>query len=150
MRLSQNLPAVQTNSYHILKNPAHSGIFYLRALFVAILLLNGVVFKAQPHMSITEAKKSFGFVQRGTVVKNDYEIVNTGNQPLLINDVEIACSCTTVDFPKQPVLPGQKAVIAVSFNTTTVWGRQDRTVLVNSNDPKGPYKLRYKGTVSKK
>ena len=101
-------------------------------------------------MSIAEAKKNFGSVKRGEIIKNEYEITNTGNQPLLITGVEIACSCTTVDFPKQPVLPGQKTMVTVSFNTTTVWGRQDRVVLVNSNDPKGPYKLRYKGTVSKK
>ena len=61
-----------------------------------------------------------------------------------------ACSCTTVDFPKQPLLPGQNARVIVSFNTQTVYGRQDRVVYLNSNDPKGPHKLRYKGTVSNK
>lgn len=140
---------MQTNSHDLLKDPAHGGIFYFRAFILAVLLAACITVKAQPRLAIAEAKKNFGFVTRGTVVKNEYEVTNTGTQPLLITGVEIACSCTTVDFSEQPVLPGQKTTITVSFNTTTVWGRQDRTVLVNSNDPKGPYKLRYKGTVSR-
>jgi hypothetical protein len=140
---------VQINSNILLKNPARSGIFYFRLLLLAAGLLAGLTAIAQPQLSITDAKKNFGFVQRGTVVKNEYEITNTGNQPLLITGVEIACSCTSVDYPKEPVLPGRKTVIVVSFNTTTVYGRQDRVVLINSNDPKGPYRLRYKGTVSR-
>ena len=111
-----------------------------------LLTLSGF---SQPQMTIADAKKNFGYVERGTVIKNNYEITNTGNQPLLITGVEIACSCTSVDYSKEPVLPGQKTTIVVSFNTTTVYGRQDRVVLVSSNDPKGPYKLRYKGTVSR-
>ena len=95
-----------------------------------------------------EAKKNFGFVKRGEIIKNDYEICNTGTSPLIITDTEISCSCTTVDFPKQPILPGQKSKITLIFNTTTVYGRQDRIVYLNSNDPKSPHKLRYKGTVS--
>ena len=105
---------------------------------------------AQPRIKVTEAKKNFGFVKRGTLVKNEYEIINAGNQPLIITDAEVSCSCTTVDFPKQPVLPGQKVIVVVSFNTATVYGRQDRVVLIGSNDPKGPVKLRYKGNVSNK
>jgi hypothetical protein len=106
------------------------------------------VFFAQPKMEITDAKKNYGFVKRGETIKNEFEITNTGNEPLIIKDVEIACSCTTVDYPKQPVLPGQKVKVIVNFNTTTVWGRQDRVVYLNSNDPKSPHKLRYKGIVS--
>ena len=101
-------------------------------------------------MLVTDAKRNFGFVKRGEVIKNEFEISNTGNQPLIISGAEIACSCTTVDFPKQPLLPGQKAKVTVIFNTATVYGRQDRVVYLNSNDPKGPHKLRYKGIVSNK
>jgi len=126
------------------------GIFYFRKFVVFFFLLFSLKLFSQPKMLITEAKKDFGSVKRGSIIKNEFEITNAGNAPLVISDVEIACSCTTVDFPKQPVLPGQKTSIRVIFNTTTVYGRQDRVVYVNSNDPKGPYKLRYKGNVKSK
>ena len=150
-KLKQNrLRQTVANSSQITKNPCvkTAGIFHFRLL--ALLLL--VAFKglSQAKLIIAEPKKNFGFVQRGVVVKNEYDIRNAGNAPLIITDVEIACSCTTVDFPKQPLLPGQNARVIVSFNTQTVYGRQDRVVYLNSNDPKGPHKLRYKGTVSNK
>lgn len=139
------------NGFKIHRNPSafHGGIFYFRHFFLATFLFCTICSFSQPKLNITESKKNFGHVKRGTVVKSEYEIANAGNSPLIISDVEIACSCTTVDFPKQPILPGQKAAVVVTFNTTTVYGRQDRTVLLNSNDPKGPHALRYKGTVSR-
>ena len=123
------------------------GIFYFRKFLLFFLLSSSLTVFSQAKLEITEAKKNFGTVKRGEITRNEFEITNTGNAPLILTDVEIACSCTTVDFPKQPILPGQKAIVIVIFNTTTVYGRQDRVVYLNSNDPKGPHKLRYKGNV---
>jgi hypothetical protein len=144
----QQVPII--NSYNTFKNPAYGGIFYLKPFVTLLLLFATATCFSQPKLEVTGAKKNFGFVTRGTVVKNEYDIINTGNQPLIITDAEVSCSCTTVDFPKQPVLPNQKAVIIISFNTTTVYGRQDRVVYINSNGQKSPVKLRYKGIVSNK
>jgi hypothetical protein len=137
---------------HIFENPLGSakGIFYLRTLLFVFLFLVSSEHFAQAKMEIPETKKNFGFVKRGEIIRNEYEIINTGNAPLIISDIEISCSCTTAEFSKEPILPGKKSKVVVIFNTTTVYGRQDRIVYVNSNDPKGPYKLRYKGTVSSK
>lgn len=139
------------NPIQILSNPSanNGGIFYSRPLLTVFFLLLGIAAFAQPHLQLTESKKNFGFVKRGTVVTTTFEITNTGTSPLLITEAEVACSCTSVDFPKQPVLPAQKIVVTITFNTTTVYGRQDRTVLLKSNDPKGPHKLRFKATVSR-
>lgn len=98
-------------------------------------------------MQIKDAKKNFGLVKKGDVVKVEYEITNAGKSPLIITDCEISCSCTTVDFPKQPIAPGQKATVLIIFDTKTVYDRQDRTVNLISNDPSSPQKLRYKGIV---
>ena len=151
LKLNQQQQPV-ANLFQIVRNPLrkNEGIFYLRCLVILFFLFPALSITAQAKLEIKESKKNFGFVKRGTVVKNEYEISNTGNAPLIITDVEIACSCTSVDFPKQPVLPGQSAKVLVTFNTQTVYGRQDRVVYLNSNDPKGPHKLRYKGSVSTK
>lgn len=104
---------------------------------------------SQPRAEITDAKKNFGFVKKGEVVRIKYDIVNKGNQPLLINEIEIGCSCTTAEFDQNPILPGKSTVVTIIFDTFTVYDRQDRVVLLHSNDKKGPYKLRYKGVVLK-
>ena len=140
------------NQINSLKNPSGytRGIFYLRMFLTFCLFLPSLQNFAQAKLDLIETKKNFGSVKRGELIKCEFELSNSGNVPLIINDVEISCSCTTVDFAKQPILPQQKAKIVVIFNTTTVYGRQDRIVYVNSNDPKSPHKLRYKGTVSAK
>lgn len=133
----------------IFRNPLGSakGIFYLKEFIFSFLLLLSLKSTSQPKLEITEAKKDFGSVKRGELIKNTFEIRNTGNQPLLLTEAEVSCSCTTVDFPKQPILPGEKVTVLINFNTATVYGRQDRIVYLYSNDPKGRHKLRYKGNV---
>ncbi len=131
------------------KNPAQSGIFCFRVVLTAVILICTLASLAQPKLELADWKQNFGFVKKGELVKLVYKFSNKGNQPLLISDAEISCSCTSVDFPRQPVLPGQEASITLTFDTKTVYYRQDRIVYLNSNDPRGPAKIRYKGVVLK-
>ena len=152
MKLKLNQLPVKINSNTFLKNPLGKteGIFCLKKLLFYLLVISAFSFFAQPKMEIKDARKSFGFVKKGELVKLDYEITNTGTEPLIITDAEVSCSCTTVDFPKQPIAPGQTIKVIVNFDTKTVYDRQDRAVLLKSNDPKSPSKIRYKGVVLKK
>jgi hypothetical protein len=105
---------------------------------------------AQAKADVKDAKKNFGFVKKGEVVRIEYEIINSGNQPLIINRIEFTCSCTTAEFDKNPVLPGKNTIVTLIFDTQPTYDRQDRIALLHTNDPKGPHKLRYKGIVLKK
>lgn len=101
-------------------------------------------------MKFSDAKKNFGFVKKGEVVTLEYEFKNTGNAPLLINEASVECSCTTVNFPRQPVLPNTSEKIIVQFDTKSVYDRQDRTIEVVSNAKNSPQKIRFKGVVLNK
>lgn len=126
------------------------GIFYLKTILLLALSFNSFTVKAQPRLEVTEPKINFGQVKRGDIIRNEYTIINKGDQPLVLTETEISCSCTTAEFSRQPILPGQTTKVILVFNTATVYGRQDRTVLLHSNDPTSPVRLRYKGTVSQK
>lgn len=104
---------------------------------------------SQAKLQFDDSKKSFGFVKKGEVVTIDFPFQNTGNAPLIINETKVECSCTSADFPKQPVLPGQKGIVKISFDTKSVYDRQDRTVEVLSNAANSPQKIRFKGVVLK-
>jgi hypothetical protein len=134
------------------KNPLAKalGIFLFRNNLLLFLFVSSLQSLSQPRLEVVDAKKSFGFVKRGEVVKIEFDIINKGNEPLLINDAEVSCSCTSVDFPKQPILPNQQVKVIVNFDTKTVYDRQDRVVYLQSNDPKGSSKIRYKGIVLRK
>ena len=153
MRSKQNLHLpVETNSYILFRKPSglRPGVFYFKGLVTLLLFFIISVIGAQPRMEIPETKKSFGTVVKGELVKLEYELYNRGNAPLIINEAEVSCSCTRVDFSKEPILPGQQVKIVVSFDTKTVYERQDRVVYLHSNDPKSPGKIRYKGFVKRK
>ncbi len=104
---------------------------------------------AQSQLKFTDTKKSFGFVKKGEVVKLEFEFSNEGNQPLIITEAKVECSCTTVEFPKQPVAPSQKGKVIVSFDTKSVYDRQDRIVEIISNAKNSNQKIRFKGVVLK-
>ena len=58
----------------------------------------------------------------GTVERNgngDCQFVfwNDGDEPLILSKVTATCGCTTPHHTEQPVMPGQKGVIDVHYNT---------------------------------
>ena len=139
------------NSKINFKNPPElRGIFYFKCiLFFTILSLN-LQLQAQAKIKFKDAKKSFGIVKKGEMVNIEYDFINEGDQPLLIADAKFECSCTSVDFPKQPIAPGQKGKLTVIFNTKTVYERQDRNVEIISNAKNSPETIRFKGFVVSK
>jgi hypothetical protein len=118
--------------------------------FILILFFFGHALWSQPILKIEDSKKNFGFVKRGKVILFEYKIENSGNEPLLLTDAKVECSCTKVEIPSRPILPKEKAKIIVNFNTQTVYDRQDRLIQIFSNDKNSPATLRFKGVVINK
>ncbi|MCD6017448.1 MAG: Lipoprotein [Bacteroidetes bacterium] len=135
---------MQNKSINILKNPS---IF--RGVFCFCLFVLCQISLAQPQLKFKDPKKNFGFVKKGEVVTIEFDFTNSGNQPAIISEAKAECSCTTVDFPKQPIAPGQSAKIIVIFDTKSVYDRQDRIVEVLSNAKHPSQKIRFKGVVLK-
>lgn len=121
-----------------------------RGAFFLLLFFIGLVSFAQPQLKFKDLKKNFGFVKKGELVVMEYEFTNNGNQPLLITETKVECSCTNIESPKQPIAPGQSEKIVVKFDTKTVYDRQDRTVEVISNASNSSQKIRFKGVVLNK
>ena len=118
-------------------------------LIFFFLILSKLVFP-QAQIKFSDSKKNFGFVKQGETVVLKYEFTNTGNQALIINEAKVACSCTSVDYPKAPIAPQQKGTVIITFETKTVYDRQDRTVEIISTALNSPTTLRYKGVVLRK
>lgn len=91
----------------------------------------------------------FGSVTKGPIVHYTFELSNTGNEPLIIKDVNPSCGCTNVDFDKQPILPGKKGHIQVGLRTAEQHSNFMKEVYIQSNaanaGPDGRYTLHIKG-----
>jgi hypothetical protein len=75
-----------------------------------------------------------GDIVQGDKVEHTYYFTNTGNEPLIITNVQVSCGCTTPKgWPRDPIPPGGKGELTVSFNSTGKMGRQNKPVTIISN-----------------
>jgi hypothetical protein len=123
----------------------------MRFLLFTFLFLSGFSFRVSNPavMKFDEVKYNFNFIHQGDVVSHEFTFTNTGDEPLIITDAEVACKCTTVDYPKQPILKGQKGIIKVTYDSKSAMDRQERTVIVKSNASNAPVTLTFKCVVLK-
>lgn len=76
-----------------------------------------------------------------------FVFTNTGTEPLIIVNCVKGCGCTSVDWTKDPILPGKKGMIKATYNTKKT-GSFSRGVDVYSNDLNNlRINLRLKGIV---
>ena len=77
----------------------------------------------------------------------EFKFKNTGNQPVVIANVQASCGCTTPDWTKTPVLPGKTGIIKAMYNSAGRPGVFNKTVTVTSNAAEPSKVLSIKGTV---
>ena len=76
-------------------------------------------------------------VDYGTIKQNSdrvrhFAFTNTGSEPLIIKNAQGSCGCTVPTYPKEPIMPGQKASIDVNYDTNRV-GPFTKTVTLTTN-----------------
>ena len=103
-----------------------------------------------PVLTFMETKFDFGNIQEGEVVTHTYKFRNTGNQPLLISDVRVTCGCTSPDWTKTPVAPGQTGFVTAQFNSTGKPGQNQKVVTVISNSVNGNTQISFIADVAPK
>lgn len=52
-------------------------------------------------------------------VEITWKFKNTGNTPLIIEDVQPTCGCTIAEKPTEPVSPGEQGIIRATYNNET-------------------------------
>jgi hypothetical protein len=93
-------------------------------------------------------------IDYGTVTKETdngeriFEFTNTGDQPLIIKNVQSTCGCTVPSKPDQPIMPGKTGEIKVKYNMNPGPIRKTITVETNAvNVEGGMVALKIKGEV---
>ncbi|MCD7972827.1 MAG: DUF1573 domain-containing protein [Candidatus Azobacteroides sp.] len=60
-----------------------------------------------------------GEMKSGSQYQADFEIKNTGDEPLVISHVDASCGCTKPEWERRPVASGEKIKIMVTINPDT-------------------------------
>lgn len=89
-----------------------------------------------PDIYFEETAKDFGTITEGSSTDVVFTFFNSGTAPLLLKNVKPACGCTTPEWPKQPIMPGQKAEIKATFNSGGYGGQSiHKSITVTTNVP---------------
>ncbi|MEB2780374.1 DUF1573 domain-containing protein [Algoriphagus sp. C2-6-M1] len=97
-----------------------------------------------------EMEYDFGGINEGKVVEHIFKFTNNGQAPLVISNITASCGCTTPDWSKAPIKPGDEGYVKVVFNSTSKSGAQAPTVSIQANTNPAVTRLRLKGTVTPK
>lgn len=118
-------------------------------LFFAIIIATNSAFILTSGAEFTFKDRSHKFedAPEGVILEHDFPFTNTGDEPLIISDYSVACTCTKITFPKEPILPGHSGNVHLTFETEGKWGFQSRKININSNASKKPTVLSFKVTV---
>lgn len=89
---------------------------------------------AGPVITWEQSTHDFGDIYQGDKVEYTYAFTNSGNEPLIITNVQVTCGCTTPKgWPKDPIPPGGKGEITIGFNSAGKIGKQNKVVTIVSN-----------------
>ncbi len=88
----------------------------------------------------------FGEIKQNVPKTAEFELTNTGTAPIIINNVMPSCGCTNVDYPKEPIKPGQTAKIKTTYNAAAS-GAFKKSLTVYLNATPEPQVLEIKGVV---
>lgn len=121
----------------------------LLSLAVALLTSAGFAI-AQPTMKVSEETHEFGEVVEGKMASYEFQVTNTGNQPLIISNVQPSCGCTSPHWTKEPIMPGKTGTIKATYNSAGRPGVFNKSLTVVSNAANGSKVLYIKGNVIKK
>jgi len=98
-----------------------------------------IKFKTETH--------DFGTLQEGDPAEAEFVFTNTGKKPLIIQNVQPGCGCTTPFWSKDPVAPGKTGIIKASYGTKGRVGAFNKNITVTSTA--GTNIIYIKGTVEK-
>lgn len=98
-------------------------------------------------IALSESNFDFGNIKKGSKVNHVYEVTNTGTNPLIISEVKPGCGCTAPDFTKEPIMPGKKGKITLSFDSANFDGAVNKYADVFANVEKAPVKLTFNANV---
>lgn len=108
-------------------------------VLLCILSFISIELSAQETQSSTNDSIVFDYIRYdyGTITQGSngscqFTFTNKGTSPLILNTVKASCGCTYVKWPKKPIMPGQKGVIKVKYDTKNI-GAFSKNITVKSN-----------------
>lgn len=96
---------------------------------------------------IDSVDQHLGKLKSGKEVEIKWRFKNSGQQPLIIENVSASCGCTIPEKPEKPLQPGEEGIIKAKFNGSGS-GEIFKQVHVTANTtPTKDHTLSFSGTL---
>ena len=99
------------------------------------------------HFEFVEKVKEFGQITQGEVITTKFQFRNVGKSNLIISSAQGSCGCTVPSWPKEPIKPGAKGEIEVTFDSNGKFGMQNKTITLVANTIPNTMVIALKGEV---
>ena len=104
-------------------------LFFIAAAFIVTAGAMAQTTKPDDVAKFNTNKYDFGKVKQNVPAVYSFELTNTSNKPLVIENAHATCGCTVPEYQKDPILPGKTTKIKVQYNAAN-GGQFDKTVFV--------------------
>ena len=92
----------------------------MKKIFLLLMMLASLVAYAQqeqPEIKFDKTVHNFGTFSEKTPVQTAvFAFTNIGKAPLIINQAIASCGCTIPSDTKEPIMPGEKGTVKVTYN----------------------------------
>ena len=92
----------------------------MKKIFLLLMMLASLVAYAQqeqPEIKFDKTVHNFGTFSEKTPVQTAvFAFTNIGKAPLIINQAIASCGCTIPSYTKEPIMPGEKGPVKVTYN----------------------------------
>ena len=122
---------------------------YRWMLPLVILLLGASSNALSQKLDFEKQKHDFGMFSPDTrELTHAFTFTNRGGKPLKLKSVKASCGCTTPEWPRKPIEPGETGKIEVVYDATTSKGYFRKHVTVITENA-GMHELTIEGEQSK-
>lgn len=126
----------------------------MKRIFFSLLMMFCVgVVNAQNKAEIKFEKTTHHF---GTLTEEKplatctFTFTNVGDAPLTIHQAFASCGCTVPEFTRDPVEPGKKGTIKITYNSRGMQGHFKKVITIRSDAKTSMVRLIVEGDVVKK
>ena len=104
------------------------------SILLFCLVCSLVAMSQKAVISFEQKTHDFGKVnEEDGKITHVFDFTNRGITPLVVSRVQASCGCTTPVWTKEPVEPGKKGTITVTYNPSGRPGTFTKTITVYSN-----------------
>ena len=104
-------------------------LFFIAAAFIVTAGAMAQTAKPDDVVKFNTTKYDFGKVKQNVPAVYSFELTNTSNKQLVIENAHATCGCTVPEYQKDPILPGKTTKIKVQYNAAN-GGQFDKAVYV--------------------